>query len=150
MSQMHLLHELADLERSRLTAASGDDQRQFARHVIRGEAELFPAGNPTSDRASVEAQLRDVSRGGLGFVCREALPLGSKWRVEFRKNGHAVADQTIVVRHCSEVRSNLYLCGAQFIASAGLLTLLGVSQTQLLGESEEDRPQAFLPPGEVA
>ena len=150
MSQMHVLHELAELERSRHSLVPGQCQRQFDRHVIRGEAVLTPVEDRSKEGFMVEAHLRDVSRGGIGFVCRELLEAGSRWRIEFRQHGHAIAEQTIVVRHCREVRSNLYLCGSQFIASAGLLTLLGVPAADLLAESESNEPDAFLSPGDVA
>jgi hypothetical protein len=150
MSQMNLLHDLAEMERSRLRAPSGDSQRQFKRHVIRVEAKIFPVEDRSHEGAAIEVHLRDVSRGGVGFVCRQELELGSKWRLEFQQNRYAIAEQNIMVRHCGQVRSNLYLCGAQFIASAGLLTLLGVPAADLLAEAEEESPQAFLQPGEVA
>lgn len=150
MGQMHIVRELAELERCRLSLFPGRCQRQFDRHVIRGEATLTAVEDSSQEGVTIEAHLRDVSRGGLGLVCERPLETGSRWRIEFKQNGYSIAEQTIEVRHCREVRSNLYLCGSQFIASAGLLTLLGVSASELLAESEENEPEEFLPPGEVA
>lgn len=149
MSQMHVLHELAELERSRHPLVPDQCQLQFSWHVIRGEAVLSPVENRSKAGLMVEAHLRNVSRGGIGFVCREPLEAGSRWRMEFRQSGHAIAEQTIEVRYCREVRSNLYLCGSQFVASAGLLTLLGVPEKDLLAESENHESDAFLSPGDV-
>ena len=150
MSQMHIVRELAELERSRLSLFPGRCQRQFDRHVIRGDAVLTSVEDRSQEGVTIDAYLRDVSRGGIGLVCHRKLEAGSRWRIDIKRNGYPVAEQTIEVRHCREVRPNLYLCGTQFIASAGLLTLLGVPAADLLAESESNEPDAFLSPGDVA
>lgn len=152
VSQLSILQELAALERSRIDVPSYESQRQFRRHVIRGEAELYPVEHKSMHPESIDVQLRDASRGGVGFLSRMPLESDTTWRIEFIRHGFVVGEQHLVVRHCSQVREGLYLCGAQFIASAGLLTILGVSACDLMAESSgsdtEDNP--FLAPTEVA
>ena len=60
-----LLGELDRLETLRDPAQAG--QRQFHRFVIRGEAELHPMSRNQLDPTPLQIQLRDVSRGGIGF-----------------------------------------------------------------------------------
>lgn len=152
-----LLAELNRLEGLRDPCRSGCHNRQFRRFVVRGDAELHPMSRSRLDRAPIEVTLRDVARGGCGFVCQQPLPAGSSWRVCFLRRGYVVGEQAIVVRHCRRICGSVYLVGAQFVIDTGLLTQLGIDPGVIKDEdsddgaaADDDEPVLFLPPGEVA
>lgn len=152
-----LLAELNRLETLRNPGKAGDQQRQFNRFVVRGDAELHPMSRSRLDRSPIEIKIRDVGRGGLGFICHERVEPGSNWRVHFLQHGYVVGQQALIVRHCRPVSEGLYLVGSQFVADTGLLTTLGVDPGAILdGDSLEEQPGnddtaiGFLPPSEVA
>lgn len=152
----NLLAELSRLETLRDSAACEVDSRQFRRFVVRGDAELHPMSRARLDRAPLDITLRDIGRGGFGFVCQQAMPAGSNWRVCFLRHGYVVGEQAIMVRHCRPVSEGVYLIGAQFVIDTGLLTLLGIDPGAIHDEDtvdtlhNDDDAVNFLPPGEVA
>jgi hypothetical protein len=152
----YLLNTLEELEGLRDPSRSADSQRQFERFRVRGDAELHPADRGRMDREPLEIQLRDIGRGGLGFITTRRLEPGSSWRASFRRQSYVIAEQECIVRHCRSVGAGLYLVGAQFVVSTGLLTLLGVDAS---ATAEHDAPDeqvardeeaSFLPPADVA
>lgn len=149
-----LLAELNRLESLRDPAKSGQ-QRQFKRFPVRGDAELHPMSRSRLDRQPLEVQLRDLGRGGVGFICHQPLPTGSSWRIAFLQHGYVVGEQAVLIRHCHAVSDGLYLVGGQFIADTGLLTILGLDPGAVLDGDGADTPDeppvaGFLPPSEVA
>lgn len=156
MQHPHLL--LSELDRlESLRDTSRDGQRQFKRFVIRGDAELHPMGRNRMDTTPIEVKLRDIGRGGVGFICSTPLPTNSSWRAMFVQNGYVVGEQAAVVRHCREVSDGVFLIGTQFVANSGLLTLLGVPAGAVDDTDEvsvnNNRPatdEDFVPPAEVA
>ncbi|MEX0776975.1 MAG: hypothetical protein WD042_14815 [Phycisphaeraceae bacterium] len=147
-----LLAVLAKLENLR-DPARCQGLRQYQRWVVRGDATLHQAVDAGGiDRRPLAIQLRDVSWGGLGFVCDRPLHAKSVWRIHFLHQGMTIGHQCMVVRHCRLVRDNLYLLGGQFCIEAGLLSLLGGDPTaEIDGRQVEANPgSAFLAPGEVA
>ena len=74
MRPRSLLDELDKLESLREPEKAG--QRQFRRFVVRGEAELHPMNRNRLDPTPLTIQLRDISRGGVGFLCDQARWLG--------------------------------------------------------------------------
>lgn len=149
-----LLAELGRLETLRNPTKGGDSNRLFQRHVARGDVELHPDSRSRLDRTPVEVKLRDVGRGGIGFISHQHLPAGSSWRACFMQHGFVVASQSIVVRHCRLVSEGVYLVGTQFVCEPGLLAILGVDP----GAIEEDDTDvlatvggdAFVAPSDVA
>lgn len=144
-----LLATLDRLETLRDPQHSGR-QRQFNRHIVRGDAELHPVDQSALDASPVPITLRDIGGGGLGFICDALLPAGSTWRVCFLMQGFVIGQQTLVVRHCRKIEDGVYLVGGQFCIEPGLMVALGVDPTTVRGETSEDNDAAFLPPGEVA
>jgi len=149
-----VLAELTRLEARRQQNIDAK-QRQFKRYVVRGEAELVPGEPADVDRKPVEVHLRDISRGGLGFVCDRKIPVNSNWHVVFFHQGLQVARQPVVIRHCQSVNNGLYLVGALFCIEAGLLSILGVDTKDLHGRMDIGRDEPtdagnFLAPSEVA
>lgn len=151
-----LLAELNRLESLRDPAQNGTHNRQFKRFVVRGDAELHPMSRARLDRAPLDITLRDIGRGGFGFVCQQPLPAGSNWRVCFLRHGYVIGEQAIIVRHCRPVSDSVYLIGAQFVVDTGLLTLLGIDPGAIQDEDsvdnafEADEPLSYLSPSEVA
>ena len=149
-----LLEELSKLEHVRMADSIDSCQRHFDRYVIRGDAELHPMNRSKLDPTPVEIQLRDIGRGGMGFICQEPLPAGSSWRVEFTRRGFAIGQQAIFVKYCQRVSECLYLIGSQFVIDTGLLTILGIDPAEIDREdneiSEASEDVSFLPPAEVA
>ena len=144
-----VLDTVAQLETSRhSTTPLG--QRQFRRCVVRGDAELLPEDRQV-DRQPVQVSIRDLSWGGMGFICDHDLPVNSRWRVHFLIHGHVVGQLSMLVRHSCRVDDGVHLMGGQFIAHAGLLHIMGVTEDQL--STTGDSPThdtSFIPPAEVA
>ena len=153
-SPEELLEELNRLEHVRITQDEYPGNRHFERHIIRGEAELHPMNRSKLDPTPIEIQLRDVGRGGLGFISQEDLSLGSTWRICFTKRGFVVGQQAIIVKYSHRVSSGVYLIGSRFIIDTGLLTLLGVNPATIDKEDSEiietNEDISFLPPADVA
>jgi hypothetical protein len=152
MRPRSLLDELDRLESLRDPAKAG--YRQFRRFVVRGEAELHPMNRNRLDPTPLTVQLRDLSRGGMGFLCDQPLEEYSAWRACFLQEGYVVGEQAMVVRHCRPVNDELYLIGGQFVIDTGLMVALGVSPGALEDDqaSQEDETrddEDFLTPGEL-
>ncbi len=148
--------ELDRLESMRQTSPEVVSQRLFNRYVVRGDAELWPITRTQINHEPIEIKLRDVARGGVGFVADRPLRQGSTWELNLLHSGLVTATQPIVVRYCQEVGQELFLVGAQFIASSGLLAAMGVDpatlrsdEVQKQSDSGDDEEQ-FLSPSEVA
>lgn len=146
-----LLGELDRLESLRDPGRQG--LRSFHRFVARGDAELHPMNRNRLDPTPIEIKLRDISRGGLGFICSHPLPAQSFWRVCFLQHGYVVGEQAVVIRHCRQVSEGVYLIGGQFVMDAGLMITLGVPRSAMEEDgaviSEETEGEAFVSPGEV-
>ncbi len=144
-----LLDAVARLETLR-NQGRNQGQRQFNRWVVRGDAELLPEDGQT-DRLPVPVLIRDLSWGGLGFLCDRELPVNSLWRVHFLAHHHVVGQMTMLIRHGRKVDDDLFLIGGQFVADPGLLHILGVGDVQVrLGDENPAMSANFLPPAEVA
>ena len=146
-----VLAALASVEK-RQRPTNPANLRQYARSVVRGDAELHPMDEDVLDRTPIRVQLRDVSLVGMGFLCQERLDINSRWRIDFLKRGHVIGQQSLIVRHREPVGDDLFLLGGQFVADTGLLMLLGadLSGLPMLENAEPTSGDFFLPPGEVA
>lgn len=131
-----LLQELTRLESLRDPKVT-KTQRQFDRYVIRSDAELHPMDLAVQTKAPVPILLRDLSRGGIGFVCSQPLEPNSTWHVSFIKDGYSIGCQGLVVRHCRLIKESTYLAGTQFCVSSGLLAQLGVKPSALRDKEEQ-------------
>lgn len=146
-----LLGELDRLESLRDPGRQG--LRTFRRFVIRGDAELHPMNRNRLDPTPIEIKLRDLSRGGLGFICSQPLPERSSWRVTFLQHGYVVGMQALMIRHSRQVSDGVYLVGGQFVIDSGLMITLGIPRSAMeessaIGPDEADSEE-FLSPGEV-
>jgi len=151
----NILSELTRLENMRQGAANSA-QRQFKRYAIRGDALLISAEVADTHHDGIEIHLRDVSRGGVGFLCDRELEANTCWNIIFYHQGLQIAQQPIVVRHSQAINNGLYLIGSMFCAEAGLLALLGVNASDLhasedVGQDNDGEDGGnFLAPGDVA
>lgn len=151
-----LLKELTRLEAIR-DARNNQSKRNFKRFVIRGDAELAPMDRYGLAQQAVPILLRDIGRGGLGFVCESSLPVDSTWHVSFIKDGLVVATRGLIVRHCRHVHDNAWLVGGQFCLESGLMTLFGIKPNQLRDQhyqdvndaSQVDSQDSFLAPEDL-
>jgi len=146
-----LLDELDRLEDLRNPSHAAGAQRQFARFVVRGDAELHPMNRSKLDATPVEVKLRDIGRGGFGFIAEQPIEPGTSWRCCFLDRGFVVGEQACIVRHCRRVSDHLYLAGAQIVMPSGILVSLGVDPAQLDDEVADIKcdDDSFMPPTDL-
>lgn len=133
--------------------SSAQSRREYDRFAVRGDAVLANMDSIGGESVTIQVMLRDVSRGGIGFLCQQKVDAGTLWRVSFMQHGYAIAHQGLQIRHCRELRSGVFLVGGQFVVETGLMCILGVPPAKLRTDKptlavKEDDAQ-FLPPGEV-
>lgn len=151
-----LLDVLGQLEKGREATSpnSGIGQRKFTRFVVRGEAELRAMDRIDTDAGSVQVLLRDIGRGGVGFVSQEKLATNSIWRLCFYQHGYMIGHQAVIVKHSREIEPGVYLAGGQFCIESGLLALLGVDPAIVRNNGDlldKDLPDThFDSPADVA
>lgn len=154
-SPKDILSRLDTLERH-VRAKDTQTRRSFQRHSVRGEARLFPVSRFVTQDSVEDIQLRDIGRGGIGFLCRHALPLNALYRVDLLNQGYTLSSVEVLIRHVTPLSDGLYRIGATFIIQSSLLLELGVSKDALerdiVSESSpnEIAGDDFLPPAEVA
>lgn len=125
-----LLEELTRQETLR-DGSREQGQRRFQRFVVRADAELMPMDRSSTDVQVVPVLVRDLGRGGVGFVCEQPLPTGSTWHIAFIKDGYVLGTQSLIIRHCRHIRETTWLVGGQFCIDSGLMALLGVRRSVL-------------------
>jgi hypothetical protein len=153
MPRDSILKQLDRLEELRDPNSPAAKQRLFHRYVARGDAELRPMSRSQIDHKPVTVKVRDVSRGGIGFLAEQPLPENSTWELVMLENSYATASQPIVIRHCQPVADQLYLVGGQFIAATALMISLGIAPSRLRDDESRGASSdidSFLPPSEVA
>lgn len=127
-----------------------DRKRAFRRFVVRGEATLEPMQTGQSMNGHVHAMLRDISRGGIGFLADSFLQPGEVWRIRFEQHGHLIGQQPILVKFCRLVQDGMYLTGGQFVIEPALLIGLGVDEGDLHNDTHIANQTLdtaeFLPP----
>ena len=132
-----------------------EQQRAFRRFTVRGDATIEPVEQSSIDRiATMPVMLRDISRGGIGFVVEQFIDPGTVWRLSFYEHNHRVGSQVFVVRFCRLVHNGMYLVGAQFVIEPYLMMALGIQNEQLHEDiRDRTRPEDtadFLGPDDVA
>lgn len=147
----HLLEELAKLEKLRDPEAA-KQRRQFQRFIVRGDGEIRDVHRSHADDRPLPVMLRDLGRGGVGFLCDQALRVGTVWSMRFLQRGYEIGHVHIVVRHSTAVEDGVHLIGSQVCVGDGMMYLLGVDPAMI---RDGDNPTvtaasaAFLPPEEV-
>ena len=141
-----LLDELSKLERLRQCDA-GARRRRHPRFIVRGDAQLFEMDRPSSNDPPMMVMLRDLGRGGIGFVADRPQERGCTRRVRFMQRGYGIGEISIIVRHCRQV-DQIHLVGCQICIENGMMFLLGVDPTTIK-EGDSTAAAAYLPPGEV-
>jgi len=120
---------------NRLEQGQGGDgdaqsQRRFRRFSIRGDALLEPLVPHDAEKPRT-VMLRDISRGGAGFLCSAFLEPGSMWRLRFHSRTQHLGAQPVIIRFCRLIQQDLYLIGGQYIIEPSLLAALGVTEAEL-------------------
>lgn len=155
-----LLGKLHSIEQAQEAPNNDNHPRLFRRYVVRGDAMLHPMNRSRLDATPLDIKLRDVSRGGIGFICDQPIGMHTTWRLEVLIGGYAVGAQALIVRHVEEVSAGMYLIGATFVLDTAILALLGVEPTLLedaediagprLASDEASDDDDFVAPAEVA
>jgi hypothetical protein len=105
-------------------------QRRYRRFTVRGEATLEPMAGPALEDP-LTVLLRDISRGGAGFLCDRFIEPCSTWRLRFQAKRQIIGSQPVMVRFCRLVQENLYIVGGQFIVEPYIMESLGVAEEML-------------------
>lgn len=150
-----LLSELSRVEHNERDGVfvTNGNRREHLRHEVRGEAELQPVGRKRLSSVPIEVQLRDLARGGVGFVCPNPLAVESSWRINFFCRGYVVGSQSLIVKRCTRIDDGLYSIGTQFVLDTGIMAALGVELSEIeaptdQGDADELEAQ-FLAPTDV-
>jgi len=129
-----------------------DQQRTFRRFSLRSEARLETLDDSLGTEP-FNVLLRDISRGGIGFISDRFIEPGSMWRARLRDNGQIVGSQPIFIHYCRRIEDGAYLAGAQFIVESFLMRALGVPPSDLHAElMRQHTPfdvSEFKPPQDV-
>jgi hypothetical protein len=130
-----------------------DSSRAFERFPVRGDATLERAQAPHAHVQLRHVMLRDLSRGGVGFLCDEQIEPGTVWRISFYDRGQKVGTQALIVRFCRLVQDGLYLAGGQFVIEPYLMLVLGITEHDLAHDIQaRARPEDtadFVAPDQV-
>ena len=142
-----LLNQLKRMEMA--ASAQASEQRQFRRFFCRADAELHPMDTAQVVRTPLEIKIRDISRGGMGFISQTLLAPASCWRACFLHRGCVIAQQSLIIRHCRSVGAGLYLAGAQFCIDTGVLSLVGIDPARISEGNNPQDDESFLSPQDV-
>lgn len=127
-----------------------ENHRTFRRFTIRGDATLESVDMLTSETPPTHIMMRDISRGGAGFLCNRYLERGGIWRINFQAHNMRIGCQTICVRFCRLVQDGLFLIGGQFVVEPYILHSLGVDMHQMTDDvlirSTDEGVSDFVPP----
>jgi hypothetical protein len=141
-----LLQTLESLEQSR-DGSPASRQRRHPRLSVRGEALLVNADVGETHRQPVTVQLRDISRGGVGFLSDICFTPNTVWRLCLLEHGHLIGQQTLVVRYSRQLDQGVFLVGGQFCIESGLMIWLGVDPASL---DDHRDAEEFEAPSEAA
>lgn len=119
-------------------APEGQPQRRFQRFSVRSIARLWPGHADSNPAPPNEVQVRDISRGGIGFLASEPLPLGRFWQLQMLDSGVTIATVPAYCRHCHKIMEGAYLIGAEFGVPANILLSLGVTADEIAHADEAE------------
>ncbi len=154
--QVRICHQQAQaIEPVHLTV---HNHREYDRHTVRGVGLLRPMGRKGTLEAAVQVDLRDVGHGGISFLTDEPLCPGSYWRLTFLRDGYAIGEAGVVLRHCTPLDNNNYHVGGDFILTTCMLYQLGIAPAALEKTRHQycetlrhtTEPDSYLPASEVA
>lgn len=110
---------------------SGQDDRHFIRHSVRGEARLEPLAERLALEQPLQVMLQDIGRTGIKFYVDRPLELGSAWRMKFIHHGFAIGSAPLAIRYCDAVSESHFHIGAQFMIEPYILNIVGVPEQDL-------------------
>lgn len=118
---------------------SVETKRAFKRFPVRGDATLEPIDAEQMFGPPLTVMLRDISRGGVGFLVEQYIEPRSVWRIAFKSQGQRIATQPIAVRFSRLVQDGLYLTGGQFVIEPFVMHSLGVSLHEMTDDINDLR-----------
>ena len=125
-------------------------QRRFTRFSSRGTARIFSGSSSVDRDTAVIAQVRDISRGGIGFLTTTPAAVGDYWQIQLGEGKVVVDSMPAYCRFCREVVDGAYLIGAEFGVQAGVLMAMGVTSQEIARgddpEDEQHTSNAFVDP----
>ena len=116
LSPTELEELLSGLKSDKPTTA--DERRSQPRVAVRGKIRIKPTPSPTADGTPFEAWVKDLSRGGIGFLAREPLVAGQRFAATFRRPGGQLATMEYVARRCTKTTAGWFFIGARLILGA--------------------------------
>lgn len=120
---------------SRLEQVRGDKpdcrRRRHVRHVVRGEAILLEMDRTSSDEPPITVMLRDIGRGGVGFIAQRSVAVGCLKRLRLLQRDFGIGQVNVMIQHCGLVEEPVYLIGCEICFDNGQLLLLGVDPAAL-------------------
>lgn len=129
-------------------------QRRFARFSSRGTARIYRGDSSNGHEVACIAQVRDISRGGIGFLSNVPATAGDFWQIQLCEGNVVVDSMPAYCRFCREVVAGAYLIGAEFGVQAGVMMAMGVTPQEIArgDEPEEARHEsiAFVDPNTLA
>jgi hypothetical protein len=147
-----LMDVLTRLDEARQQPAV-EKQRRYRRFSIRGDARIEPV-HENALGETIPVLLRDISRGGIGFLVDRFIEPGSYWRLRFMSHNQIVASQPIAMRFCRLIEEHLYIAGGQFIVEPYIMAMLGVGEEQMqtddLSRFSEHDVSEFIAPESLA
>lgn len=111
-------------------------QRRFSRFEVRGEARVL--SDHPGDNTCYEGQIRDISRGGLGMLTSQEVPVGGPMRIRISTGRTPIACTPAFCRFSRPVGGGAHLVGFAFAMDAAPLLALGLDNTTL---AEADNPE---------
>lgn len=144
-----LLDELEKLESLR-DDISGHHRRRDLRFVVRGNANLINLNPHRNQNIPTDAMLRDISRGGVGFLTDRSLDVGSVWRMQFIQQNYGIGETDVIIRFTREIEKHVHIVGCQICMQSGLLYLMGVSPPNIDSATMDITPSdTFVAPEDV-
>ena len=126
--------------------------RRFPRYPARGEARLCSV-TPFAERSDFDVvHVRDISRGGIGVLSGQPVPVGQNWQLQLISQHITMATLPAFCRFCRKVSDGAWLVGLEFGIEASVLLAMGVSPAELIHSDETPEGQSlkgdYLPPND--
>lgn len=108
-----LLRQLVDLPVEVEPVAGGSDKRRSGRLKMELQATILPFSERISTQNLMIA-VRDISRGGVSFVCKHRLPLGEQFGLVLPENDAQPVVILCTIAYWQPLTSGDFAIGARF------------------------------------
>ena len=106
--------------------------RRLPRYGIRAPLTVQPLQDDRPLGKPEQVWLRDISRKGLGFVCRRPLPVGKAFLLKV-PDGNDLPPLRCVTKRCAKVADGVFVIGASYVAGSGLVIRLAPGEDSQAG-----------------